>query len=144
MGFFNDLLIATEQDADDVARTSLPARKWPGVELKNINIIDLENLYDITISPERRSQRQSALDYFPEIQVTKKRVAIHRLPQEFTMALATATSANIAIWAQGWSEAPEFHGLWEPGDLQEVLEDISALAKLAIERNQSLLFRVAG
>jgi len=124
----------------DWSSASLPTPEWPGVQLKNMNIIDLDNLYEVVVPRDDWIVLNSVSRHFTEIRVKKKRAWIYLVPTQLSDQLADATAKQLLDFATRWSQSEESRDLWTPDELVKVLQKLRKLAKQARECNKKLLY----
>jgi hypothetical protein len=138
MGFFTDVVVVPEKDVKRVAREVKPSDKWPGCEASNLDEVTFGSLWSILVNDD------DADAGFEDVPTTGRRMLVCRFPDEYVDRLSRLDEKGIARSARKWSKTEELDGLYEAEDLEDVLRNVSRLAREARTSGNWLLLCTSG
>src|SRR5262249_52508835 len=122
MSFFTDIVVVSQKEAKRVSRQTSPTSKWPGCEGKNLDQVTLGTLYGILVGDTDADVE------FEDISFSKEGMWVSRFPDDYVERLSQLDTKSLPWVAKKWSKTAELRDLYEAAELQQFLEELSALA----------------
>ena len=131
-----DLVIASKQEAQDIADSNYPLEKWTGIDTRGIDIVPYSVLYCLLT---KKDWQPEILDEFPLIsEETAEGPRVASFPEKLKAILASLTDNELNEISLAWAETDELSGI-ESGAIKDLLDEIRTLAKKADSSNKDIL-----
>ncbi len=144
MSFFTDFILAGKKDAKKVASTANPAQQWPGISVKSLTCLDVAALYGVFLGKTDDQEVVDLIDEFEDLPCANESVELHMFPQRFVDFLAEVEQKRMRAVAKAWQAAEVEVTHWTLGDVQEVLGELSRLARQAKGEKKPIMLCVSG
>lgn len=136
MGVLSDLVIAPANEAEHVAQAAVPSEVFNGIDIKGVDSVKFATLHSILTG---RSFDDLLPIYEPVVTVSDEGPWVFQIPPDLVALLAALDDAGKTGIAQQWATTEEFVlDCWSADDVASVLNDISSLARKAVESDQAL------
>ncbi len=139
MGVLTDLIIASSDEADEVAKAEVHAGRWPTLEMKGFSSISFGMLLAIL-----RDEEWTVELFNDELLAAgdmEEGPWVTHVPDSFVEAVAVVQDEQLPIAAGKWAGTEEL-SYWSPGDLGEVLSELRSFCAQAREAGTSILMWV--
>lgn len=131
-----DLILATSDEAEEIATSDYPLGKWKGIDTKGIDVVPYSILYCLLFNQEWQSE---VLDKFPLVsQETNEGPWVSIFPDEMTQTLANLGENESRKIASSWAEIEEMT-MFDFRIINRLIYEIRDLAKEAVSSNKDIL-----
>lgn len=139
-GILSDLVVAPADQAEAVAKASVPSKAFGGIDIKGVDSVKFLTLHSIVTGESNESLRPR---YQPVVQVSDEGPWVVRIPPELVSRLARLRNAERVAIGKRWARTEEFAlGRWSERAVLDVLRRISKLAKQPDDSHRALFLWV--
>ena len=132
MGQFTDILIAEEEETEEIISSESRLDEWDGVDASYISVIDLQNLHELL---------HEDFEEFQELESSSDGESlVLKCPINLTISLAKASEKKLRRLARRWHATEDFpNHRYDEEDTFELLSELSDLAFSALDQELPLL-----
>lgn len=136
MGILTDFIIAKEEEKEDILKTEIPSLKWDCLQLKGIDTIKLETLYNIINSKAPYSK--IGYDFKLMEGCSDAGPWLFKIPEIMTKSLSEIKASKIENHASIWIKTEELGASYEKDVASEVIIFLREHARKTIALNSVL------
>ena len=135
MGLLVNIVIADEEEIEDIAAAEHPVEEWSGIEARDIDTAKLATLHCLLLD----DGYDEALGAYEPVFASDEDVLIVRIPDELVDKLALLEEEALDQVGEELAASEEFEmNGWPVEEVQALLVEIGELAKLAESQGQAM------
>ncbi len=138
MGVLTDVVVADRSHARRVLKSDCPNRDFDGVDAKGLDTVKLGSLHAILTGIEYEP------GFMSDTLCSRGRNGpwVHEMPTDMVLLLAALKPRPLATVGKMWAAieefSPEFDD-WPAGEVQQLLKELVALCKRAVDEGKAVL-----
>lgn len=135
MGLLVNIIVADDEEIEDIAAAEHPVEEWSGIEARDIDTAKLATLHCLLLD----DVYEDALGTYEPVYASDEDVLILRIPDELAEKLALLEEEALEQVGEELAATEEFEmNDWPVEEVQALLIEIGELAKLAESQGQAM------
>ena len=131
-----NIVIADENDAEDIGQSSWPIEDWQGIEVRGIDLAKIATLHCLLTG---QNFDEASIEYAPVFAASEEGPWVIPFPREPMERLAALEEDALEQVGEELAATEEFErDDWPVEKTQDLLAELSELARVALEQEKSL------
>jgi len=136
MDFSMNIVIADENEAEDIGQSSWPLEDWQGIESKDIDLLKIATLHSVLTS---QNFDEAMEEYAPVYTASEDGPWVTLFPEDAVEKLSELNEDALYLVAEELAATEEFEiSGWPAEAVQDLLTELAELARVAVEEGKSL------